>query len=118
MPTRRKVRPAGAARRHSPRLRPRHALRLLRRALPPLAAMGHRGAAVGAGVRIAPARVVTKAGRCGRRRVGEEAVAAGAGAAVRTLRGAVTGIQKSGGVKGVLARTHQWRTQPDARWDQ
>jgi hypothetical protein len=23
---------------------------------------------------------------------------------------------RSGGVKGVLARTHQWRTQPDARW--
>lgn len=76
---------------------------------------------MGAGVRIAPARVVTKdltAGRCGRRRVGEEVVAAGAGAAVRALRGAVSGIQKSGGVKGVLARTHQWRTQPDARWDQ
>ena len=91
------------------------------------------------------------AGRRGGRRGGEEAVAAGAGAgtAVRALRGAVTGVQKyahywhtsprhrflaswskflcaalisfilhcrPGGVEGVLARTHQWRTQPDARW--
>jgi len=34
------------------------------------------------------------AGRRGGRRGGEEAVAAGAGAAVRALRGAVTGVQK------------------------
>lgn len=45
-------------------------------------------------------------------------MAAGAIAAVRALRGAVAGVQKPGGIEGVLARTHQWRSQPDARWDQ